>query len=27
LPGPTVSWVDEHLLIVARGSTTPSGRA
>ena len=27
LPSPTVSWVDEHLLIVARGSPTPSGRA
>lgn len=27
LPSPTVSWVDEHLLVVVRGSTTPSGRA
>jgi SAM-dependent methyltransferase len=26
LPSPAVSWVDEHLLVVARGSTAPSGR-
>jgi SAM-dependent methyltransferase len=27
LPSPAVSWVDEHLLVVVRGSTAPSGRA